>query len=149
MQYVLYLVFVFTFYPIENHKSHIGKLLTGYAKFLVKFNEQSVISNEMTFQLFKSQFRNYPKVTHEGASYSLKIGVLSYLFRFYDEATFARTIVDLFISMFTRFPFRKYLTIEFNKAIFKKPLLMKSELSSISCQIYTSHKVISELIDTK
>lgn len=50
--------------------------------------------------------------------------------------------------MFTRFDFRKYLTVEYNKAALKRPLILKSELSNISCQIYTSHKVISEVIET-
>jgi hypothetical protein len=49
--------------------------------------------------------------------------------------------------LFTRPWFKKRLTYEYNIHVHKKTLILSSELSNISCQIYTSHKIINELLN--
>jgi hypothetical protein len=60
---------------------------------------------------------------------------------------FSRLLVDLFIMLFTRPWFKKRLTYEYNILVHKKTLILSSELANISCQIYTSHKIINELLN--
>lgn len=145
MQFVLQIILILKKNSDFPHGELLEKLLrSALADYLQDFNEDSMINNEICFRFLKSTLDRKLIETFFGEKISnIKTTCLKVILNMYNDEEFIKKINNVFISMFTRPDFKKYLTTEYNNLVSKNPFVLESELSGMSCQIYTSHKIIS------
>ena len=59
---------------------------------------------------------------------------------------FENKLVELFTSMFSKIEFKKELTLSYARALVRNPDIVTKDISQISCQVFTSHKIIRKLM---
>lgn len=106
------------FHKGNNHYKRISNSLKlCLVEFLYNFNTNSMVSNEMTFHFFTRQFSRTKLIEILlGQPLSNKsIPVLIYLFSIHKSSldNYCKILTNVFITMFTRPAFKRYLTIQY------------------------------------
>lgn len=103
----------------------------------------------MTFRLLVEDYEHWYSDLFSADMTPIKIKgqrLLDLIFYLKGLTTYELTIVELYTCMFTRYEFKVQLTIAYANAMIEDPSLLRTDFSHISCQIFTSHRIIQQLI---